>query len=149
MQHLEQVIQMPRPEEFESMVQEGSLVLFSSLFDSDVQVTAMEDSMKMLMKRKEEEKKPSDSCFSPKSQHTCIHELSTLINFYLILPGSIFYSVYLHRGTSVLRKMAAKRSASAQLTSDNWEQEDENEEVIYFKINRMILFHCSPLKLDL
>ena len=132
---------MPRPEEFESMVQEGSLViivlfnLFSSLFDSDVQVTAMEDSMKMLMKRKEGEKKPSDSCFSPKSQHTCIHELSTLINFYLILPGSVFYSVfysvYLHRGTSVLRKMAAKRSASAQLTSDNWEQEDENEEVIF------------------
>lgn len=46
--------------------------------------------------------------------------------------------------------MAAKRSASAQLTSDNWEQEDENDEVVLLSDTRfMIVFllDCSLLEL--
>lgn len=44
-----------------------------------------------------------------------------ILNFYLFLRSSPRIFQY---------NMAAKRSASAQLTSDNWEQEDENDEVV-------------------
>lgn len=55
-----------------------------------------------------------------------------ILNFYLFLRSSprIFQD-----------NMAAKRSASTQLTSGNWEQEDENDEVVLLSDTRfMIVF---------